>query len=67
MSESPRSWQFQLCFRPLSESGRGFRFPCDAGGRVDLDRMSERVRNNYFYARAMVGRELTPPAIEHRH
>ena len=67
MSETQRSWQFQLCFRPLAASGRGFRFPCDAVGRVDLDRMSERVRNNYFYARAMVGRELTPPAIEHRH
>jgi hypothetical protein len=26
--------------------------------------MSERARNNYFYARAMIGRELAHPAIE---
>jgi hypothetical protein len=25
--------------------------------------MSERARNNYFYARAMVGRELAFPAV----
>jgi hypothetical protein len=58
--ESP----FQLCFRSLFDSGRGYAFPCDAGGRVDLDELSERARNNYFYARAMVGRELAVPAVE---
>lgn len=55
---------FQLCFRSLFQSGRGFVFPCDHKGQVSLDTMSERARNNYFYARAMVGRELTPPAVE---
>jgi hypothetical protein len=34
---------------------------------VDLDAMTERARNNYFYARAMVGRELTAPAVETVH
>ncbi|HEX7888938.1 MAG TPA: hypothetical protein VF522_06210 [Ramlibacter sp.] len=57
--------QYQLCFRSLFHSGRGYAFPCDDHGEVDLDRMSERARNNYFYARAMVGRELSPPAVEH--
>lgn len=56
--------QFQLCFRSLFDSGRGFAFPCDPKGQVDLDRLSERARNNYLYARAMVGRELTVPAVE---
>jgi hypothetical protein len=55
---------FQLCFRSLFQSGPGFAFPCDDKGQVSLDAMSERARNNYFYARAMVGRELTPPAVE---
>jgi hypothetical protein len=55
---------FQLCFRSLFHSGRGYAFPCDPKGQVDLDHMSERARNNYFYARAMVGRELSPPAVE---
>ena len=54
----------QLCFRSLFHSGRGYAFPCDSHGQVDLDNMSERARNNYFYARAMVGRELSPPAVE---
>jgi len=55
---------FRLCFRSLFESGRGFAFPCDATGRVDLDGLSERTRCNYFYARAMVGRELATPVVE---
>jgi hypothetical protein len=60
----PRSGPFQLCFRSLFDRGRGYAFPCDGAGAVDLDRMSERARNNYFYARAMVGRELAVPAVE---
>lgn len=55
---------FQLCFRSLFHSGRGYAFPCDPTGQVDLDAMTERARNNYFYARAMVGRELSAPAVE---
>ena len=55
---------FQLCFRSLFDRGRGFAFPCDGEGHVDLDHLSERARNNYFYARAMVGKELDVPAVE---
>lgn len=63
MMESSTS-NFQLCFRSLFDSGRGFAFPCDPKGLVDLDRMSERARNNYFYARAMMGREVTYPSVQ---
>ena len=63
MSETTSS-QFQLCFRSLFHSGRGYAFPCDDSGLVDLDRLSDRARNNYLYARAMVGRELSVPAVE---
>ena len=63
MNES-RSHAHQLCFRSLFNSGRGFAFPCDPTGQVDLDGMTERARNNYFYARAMVGREVCAPAVE---
>ena len=62
MTES--STQFQLCFRALSASGNSFAFPCNPQGQVDLDQMSERARNNYFYARAMMGREVAYPAVE---
>jgi hypothetical protein len=55
--------QFELRFQSLFDSGRGYAFPCDPQGHVDLDRLSDRARNNYLYARAMVGRELSVPAV----
>jgi hypothetical protein len=55
---------FRLCFRSLFDSGRGYAFPCDGSGRVNLDDLSERARDNYLYARAMVGRELAVPSVE---
>jgi hypothetical protein len=56
--------RFQLAFRSLFHSGRGFAFPCDAQGKVNMDQLTEKARNNYLFARAMVGRDLCPPAIE---
>jgi hypothetical protein len=55
--------QYQLLYQPLSAGGASYVFPCDAHGEVDLDRLSERARNDYLFARAVVGRELAPPAI----
>lgn len=55
---------YRLCFRPLFDSGRGYAFPCDVAGQVDLDQLTDSARNNYFYARAMVGRDLAVPSIE---
>jgi hypothetical protein len=55
--------QFELRFQSLFDSGRGYAFPCDPTGQVDLDSLSEHARNNYLYARAMVGRELAFPAM----
>lgn len=62
MTTAPSS-QFQLCFRSLFNPGRGYAFPCDPKGHVDLDGLSERARNNYLFARAMVGRELAVPDL----
>jgi len=59
--------QFELRFQSLFDSGRGFAFPCDPSGRVNLDGLSDRARNNYLYARAMVGRELAVPAVSVMH
>ena len=56
--------QYQLCFRSLFNSGRGFSFPCDPNGQVVLDELTDRARNNYLFARAMVGRDLAVPAVE---
>jgi hypothetical protein len=54
---------YELRFRCLSDPGRAVAFPCDAAGRVDLDRLSERVRTSYFYARTVIGREYAIPAV----
>ena len=54
---------FQLRFQSLFDPGRGFAFPCDEQGQVDMDALSERARNNYRYARAMIGREVANPAV----
>ena len=55
--------QFELRFQSLIESSRSFAFPCDPNGLVNMDELNDRARNNYLYARAMVGRELTVPAV----
>ena len=54
---------FELRFRSLFHEGRALSFPCDASGRVDLDRMSEKLRNNYLFARTLVGRDFASPAV----
>jgi hypothetical protein len=54
---------FELRFQSLFDSGRGFSFPCDPAGHVDLNELSDRARDNYLYARAVVGRELGFPQV----
>ena len=54
---------FELRFVSLFDEGRGYAFPCDAQGHVDLDAMSERARMNYLYARSAIGRELAMPSV----
>lgn len=56
--------QFQLRFRSLFDAGRGFEFPCDEEGHVNLDALSERARKNYLCARNLVGRDLARPTVE---
>lgn len=55
---------FELRFQSLHRQGRGWVFPCNWRGEVDLDRLSERARNNYLFARAMMGREYAFPSIQ---
>jgi hypothetical protein len=54
---------FELRFQSLRDSGRVYSFPCDLMGLVNLNQLSDRARNNYLYARAVVGRELAFPAV----
>jgi hypothetical protein len=59
------SFNFELRFRSLFNEGRGLAFPCDANGRVNMDALTERARQNYLYARAVIGREFASPAVQH--
>jgi hypothetical protein len=54
---------FELRFESLFHAGRGFAFPCDARGGVDLDALSERARINYFVARTTIGRDYSVPQV----
>jgi hypothetical protein len=55
--------RYELRFTSLFDEGRGLAFPCDAEGHVDIDSLSDRARLNYFYARTVIGREFTMPAV----
>ena len=54
---------YELRFQSLFDEGRGYAFPCDAQGHVDIDALSERARLNYLYARTVIGREFAMPAV----
>jgi hypothetical protein len=54
---------YELRFRSLRREGHVCAFPCDATGHVDMDALSDRARDNYLFARAVVGREFSTPAV----
>ena len=58
-----RACAFELRFRSLFHEGRALAFSCDADGRIDLDRLSERARQSYLFARALVGRDFAQPEV----
>ncbi|HET9644857.1 MAG TPA: hypothetical protein VFP68_16220 [Burkholderiaceae bacterium] len=64
VTQASEQRRYVLRFQSLFDEGRGFAFPCDAQGHVDLDSLSERARNNYLYARAVIGREVAMPAVQ---
>jgi hypothetical protein len=53
----------ELVYEPLREAARGLSFPCDASGRVDLDRLSDSERRKYLYARVVTGNEFAWPVV----
>ena len=52
-----------LLFRSLIDAAISCAFPCDSRGHVDMDTLSDAARENYLYARAVVGREYLAPAV----
>ena len=55
--------RYELRFQSLFNEGRAYTFPCDAAGHVNIDALSERARQNYLYARTVIGREFSMPAV----
>jgi hypothetical protein len=54
---------YELRFEPLSRQGRAYAFACDCEGHVDLDRMGDRARNDYLFARSLIGRDVARPRV----
>jgi hypothetical protein len=65
-SASP-AWpaRFELRFAAAGPGGHDYAFPCDERGQVDLDTLPERQRCDYFFARALVGRDVARPVVVH--
>jgi hypothetical protein len=55
--------RYQIRFQSLKDEKLALEFPCDAEGRVELDELSDRARNSYLFARAVVGCEFGRPAV----
>ena len=54
---------YELRFQSLFSRGRALVFPSDERGDVALDALTERARENYFFARVMVGTEYAYPVV----
>ena len=57
---------YELRFQSISDEGRAYAFPCDAAGHVDIDALNDKARLNYLYARTLIGREFSRPAVRPR-
>lgn len=55
---------YEIRFQSLFHEGRALCFPCDERGQVTLDALSDRARDNYLYARAVIGREYAYPMVK---
>lgn len=56
-----------LHYQSLSLAERSYDFPCDGEGHVQLDELTEPQRNDYFYARVVVGNSLAAPHVSILH
>ena len=52
-----------LHFAPLTAGDAGLDIPCDPQGRVGLDALGDKLRNDYFFARTLIGRMFAAPTV----
>ena len=50
---------FELQFLPRFGGQRRLVFPCNAAGNVEIDKLNEHERIDYFFARALRGRDYS--------
>ena len=67
MTSSSNPCEHRLLFVSLFHPGRGVSVPCDPDGEVHMEDLSERMKNAYLAARALVGREYALPIVEPMH
>ena len=49
----------EMRFLPRSAKGRSLAFACNAAGDVEIDGLSEHERIDYFFSRALRGRDFS--------
>lgn len=54
----------ELWFQSLFDAGRGFAFPCDAKGQVEIDTLGTLKRDRYLLVRAMIGYQYAMPVVK---
>ena len=54
---------YELRFPCRSGERSGFSFPFDVQGRVDMDELGDRARNDYLFARTVIGRDFLAPEV----
>lgn len=63
-SVAPHEFKYEVWFKALTESWPSLAFPCDAMGRVPIDCLTTAQKNNYLFARGMMGMHYAPPAVQ---
>jgi len=63
MNSIPSRSTHYLIFGSLFHSVPSMSFPCDCHGHVEIDGLSERARENYFFARTVVGCDFAVPVV----
>lgn len=58
-----KACRYELRFPSLFDNHRGLSFPCDHCGQVSIDDLKPKERENYFFARALVGHDFALPAV----
>ena len=70
-----KRYSHEIRYQSLTDAEMALCFPCDATGRVTMDDLSDRVRERYLVARALVGsvfaravvQTATPPPLHISH